>query len=180
MPSVKEYRMRLGDAKVDAIAKQTRIEFGCDVEDIRPIKTEDTIQLGHTKAWVPVPDRITIEELYKKAGFTRAMFTGKGPELHNVLCLGEKEGTKWDYYDFADCESYNNSSKYIEGGRVIVRFGNLSRDDFYFVKHELGTYYKYELTIQGKKMHLVISLSDYLKLVSEDREYLETLPKVSI
>jgi hypothetical protein len=108
------------------------------------------------------------------------MFTGKGPELHFALCLGEKDGTKWDYYDFYDCESYNNSSKYIKGGRMIVRFGNLVRDDFYFVKRELGTYYKYELTIQGKKLHLVVSLSDYIKLVAEDREYLETLPKVSI
>jgi hypothetical protein len=180
MPSVKEYRMRLGDAKVDAIAKSVRIDFGCEVEDSAPFKTEDTIKMGDTKAWVPVPDRITIEELYKKAGITRAMFTGRGPELHNVLCLGEKDGTKWDYYDFADCESYNNSSKYIKGGRVIVRFGNLSRDDFYFVKRELGNYYKYELTIQGKKLHFIVSHSDYLKLVAEDREYLETLPKVSI
>ena len=177
MPSVKEYRMRLGDAKVDAIAKKVRIEFGCDVEDSAPFKTEDTIK---TTTWVPVPDPITIEELCKKAGFTRTMFTGKGPELHFALCLGEKDGTKWDYYDFYDCESYNNSSKYIKGGRMIVRFGNLSRDDFYFVKHELGTYYKYGLTIQGKKMHFVVSLSDYLKLVAEDREYLETLPKVCI
>jgi len=180
MPSVKEYRMRLGDAKVDAIAKSVRIDFGCESEHSAPFKTGDTIQLGDTKAWVPVPDRITIEELYKKAGFTRTMFTGRGPELHNVLYLGEKDGTKCDYYDFADCESYNNSSKYIKGGRVIVRFGNLSRDDFYFVKRELGNYYKYELTIQGKKLHLVVSHCDYLKLVAEDREYLETLPKVSI
>ena len=180
MPSVKEYRMRLGDAKVDAIAKSVRIDFGCESEHSAPFKTGDTIQLGDTKAWVPVPDRITIEELYKKAGFTRTMFTGKGPELHNVLCLGVKDSTKWDYYDFADCESYNNSSKYIKGGRMIVRFGKLMRDDFYFVKRELGTYYKYELTIQGKKMHLVVSQCDYLKLVEEDREYLETLPKVSI
>ena len=133
-----------------------------------------------TTTWVPVPDRITIEELYKKAGITLSMFTGKGPELHSALCLGEKDGTKWDYYDFADCESYNNSSKYIKGGRMIVRFGKLNRDDFYFVKRELGTYYKYELTIQGKKMHLVVSLSDYLRLVYEDREYLESLPKVYI
>ena len=177
MPSVKEYRMRLGDAKVDAIAKKVRIEFGCDSEDISPFKMEDT---NKTTTWVPVPDPITIEELYKKAGFTRAMFTGKGPELHSALCLGEKDGTKWDYYDFWDCESYNNSSKYIKGGRMIVRFGKLSRDDFYFVKHELGTYYKYELTIRGKKLHFVVSLSDYLKLVKEDREYLETLPNVSI
>jgi len=180
MPSVKEYRMRLGDAKVDAIAKKVRIEFGCESEHSAPFKTGDTIQLGDTKAWVPVPDRITIEELYKKAGFTRTMFTGKGPELRSALCLGGKDGTKWDYYDFADCESYNNSSKYIKGGRMIVRFGKLMRDDFYFVKRELGTYYKYELTIQGKKMHLVVSQCDYLKLVEEDREYLETLPKVSI
>jgi hypothetical protein len=177
MPSVKEYRMRLGDAKVDAIAKSVRIEFGCESEDSAPLKVQQPIK---TTAWVPVPDRITIEELYKKAGFTRTMFTGKGPELHSALCLGEKDGTKWDYYDFYDCESYNNSSKYIEGGRVIVRFGNLSRDDFYFVKRELGNYYKYELTIQGKKMHLVVSHCDYLKLVAEDREYLELLPKVSI
>jgi len=141
------------------------------------IKMGDMLEITE---WVPVPDPITIEELYKKAGFTRAMFTGKGPELHNVLCLGKKDGTKWDYYDFYDCESYNNSSKYIKGGRMIVRFGKLMRDDFYFVKHELGTYYKYELTIQGKKMHLVVSHCDYLKLVPEDREYLELLPKVSI
>lgn len=46
-----------------------------------------------TIKWVPVPDLVTIEELYKKAGFTRVMFTGKGPELHNALCLGEKDGT---------------------------------------------------------------------------------------
>jgi len=138
---------------------------------------EDTIK---TTAWVPVPDRVTIEELFKKAGFTRTMFTGRGPEFHSVLCLGEKDGTKWDYYDPMDCESYDNSSKYIKGGRMIVRFGKLSRDDFYFVKRELGNYYKYELTIQGKKMHLVVSHCDYLKLVAEDREYLETLPKVSI
>lgn len=63
---------------------------------------------------------------------------------------------------------------------MIVRFGKLSRDDFYFVKRELGTYYKYELTIQGKKLHLVVSQCDYLKLVTEDREYLESLPNVSI
>ena len=174
MPSVKEYRMRLGDAKVDAIAKKTRIEFGCESEDSAPFKTEDT------KAWVPVPDLITIEELYKKAGFTRTMFTGKGPELHSALCLGDKDGTKWDYYDFWDCESYNNSSKYIKGGRMIVRFGNLVRDDFYFVERKEDTYYKYELTMQGKKLHLVVSQRDYLKLVKEDREYLESLPKVSI
>jgi hypothetical protein len=177
MPSVKEYRMRLGDAKVDAIAKSCRIEFGCDVEDSAPLKVQQPIK---TTTWVPVPDRITIEELFKNAGFTRTTFTGKGPELHSALCLGEKDGTKWDYYDFADCESYNNSSKYIKGGRMIVRFGNLSRDDFYFVKRELGTYYKYELTIQGKKMHFVVSQCDYLKLVKEDREYLDSLPKVSI
>ena len=136
-----------------------------------------------TTTWVPFPDRITIEELYKNAGFTRAMFTGKGPELHSALCLGEKDGTKWDYYDFWDfwdCESYNNSSKYIKGGRMIVRFGNLVRDDFYFVKRELGTYYKYELTIQGKKLHLVVSHCDYLRLIKEDREYLESLPMVCI
>ena len=138
---------------------------------------EDTIK---TTAWVPVPDRVTIEELYKKAGFTRTMFTGKGPELHSALCLGEKDGTKFDYYDFADCESYNNSSKYIKGGRMIVRFGNLSRDDFYFVKHELGTYYKYEITIQGKKMRVVVPLSEYIRLVYEDRQYLESLPEVLI
>jgi hypothetical protein len=180
MQSVKEYRRILGDAKVDAIAKKTRMEFGCDVEDSAPFKTEDTIKMEDTKAWVPVPDGITIEELCKKAGFTRTMFTGKGPELHSALCLGEKDGTKWDYYDFYDCESYNNSSKYIKGGRMIVRFGNLMRDDFYFVKRESGTYYKYELTIQGKKMHFVVSHYDYLKLVAEDREYLELLPKVSI
>jgi hypothetical protein len=143
----------------------------------QPIKMGDMLE---TTTWVPVPDRVTIEELYKKAGFTRTTFTGKGPELHSVLCLGVKDGTKYDYYDFADCESYNNSSKYIKGGRMIVRFGNLMRDDFYFVKHELGTYYKYELTIQGKKMHFVVSLSDYLKLVKEDREYLELLPNVCI
>jgi len=141
---------------------------------------EDMGDILERTEWVPVPDRVTIEELYKKAGFTRTTFTGKGPELHSALCLGKKDGTKWDYYDFADCESYNNSSKYIKGGRMIVRFGKLSRDDFYFVKHELGTYYKYELTIQGKKMHFVVSHCDYLKLVAEDREYLETLPKVSI
>jgi hypothetical protein len=63
---------------------------------------------------------------------------------------------------------------------MIVRFGNLQRDDFYFVRHELGTYYKYEIAVQGKKMHLVVSQCDYLKLVEEDREYLETLPNVSI
>ena len=177
MRSVKEYRKRFGDAKVDAIAKKTRIEFGCEVEDSAPFKTEDAIK---TTAWTPVPDRITIEELYKKAGFTRTMITGKGPELHSALCLGEKDGTKWDYYDFWDCESYNNSSKYIKGGRMIVRFGNLSRDDFYFVKHESGTYYKYEITVQGKKLHLVVSLSDYMRLVYEDRQYLESLPEVRI
>lgn len=179
MPSVKEYRMRLGDAKVDAIAKSVRIEFGCESEDCASFKTEDTIQLEDTKAWVSVPVRITIEDLYKKAGFTRTMFTGKGPELHFALCLGDKDGTKWDYYDFSDCESYN-SSKYIKGGRMIVRFGKLMRDDFYFAKREEGTYYKYELTIQGKKLHLVVSQRDYIKLVAEDREYLESLPKVSI
>jgi hypothetical protein len=177
MPSVKEYRMRLGDAKVDAMAKKVRIEFECDTEDSVPIKEQQPIK---TTTWVPVPDPITIEELYKKAGFTRTMFTGKGPELHNVLYLGQKDGTKCDYYDFADCESYNNSSKYIKGGRMIVRFGNLMRDDFYFVKREVGTYYKYELTIRGKKLHFIVSHCDYLKLVPEDREYLESLPKVSI
>jgi len=161
---------------VDAWTKKLKVF--CELS-----KSNHTTKMGdmlERTAWVPVPDRITIEELYKKAGFTRTTFTGKGPELHSALCLGKKDGTKWDYYDFADCESYNNSSKYIKGGRMIVRFGNLMRDDFYFVKHELGTYYKYELTIQGKKMHFVVSLSDYLKLVAEDREYLETLPKVSI
>jgi hypothetical protein len=139
---------------------------------------EDTIK---TTAWVPVPDRVTIEELFVLAGITRAMFTGKGPELHTVLCLGEKDGNKYDYYHIADCEPYDNSSGYyIPGVRVIVRFGKLSRDDFYFVRHESGNYYKYELTIQGKKMHFVVSHCDYLKLVPEDREYLESLPKVSI
>jgi len=139
------------------------------------IKMEDTIK---TTAWIPVPDRVTIEELFVLAGITRAMFTGRGPELRSVLCLGEKDGNKYDYYHIADCEPYDN--RYIPGGRVIVRFGNLTRDDFYFVRHEQGTYYKYELTIQGKKMHFIVSLSDYLKLVAEDREYLESLQKVSI
>ena len=127
-----------------------------------------------TTTWVPVPDRVTIEDVYKKAGFTRTTFTGKGPEVHTVLCLGEKDSFKYDYYDIADCEPYDDR------GRMIVRFGNLSRDDFYFVKRESGTYYKYELTIQGKKMHFIVSHSDYLNLVPEDREYLESLPNVCI
>jgi len=142
--------------------------------------TQKHINMEDTKSWVPVPDLVTIEELFVLAGITRTMFTGKGPELRSVLCLGEKDAPKYDYYHIADCTPYDDSCTYINGKRVIVKFGNLTRDDFYFVRHESGNYYKYELTIQGKKMHFIVSHSDYLKLVAEDREYLETLPKVSI
>jgi hypothetical protein len=130
--------------------------------------------------FVPFPEFVTIEELFVLTGITRTMFTGRGPELRSVLCLRLKDSKTCDYYHIADCEPYDNSSRYITGERVIVRFGNLLRDDFYFVRHELGTYYKYEITVRGKKMHLVVSLSHYTRLVAEDREYLESLPKVSI
>lgn len=130
--------------------------------------------------FVPFPEFVTIEELFVLAGITRNMFTGRGPELRSVLCLRGKDSKTCDYYHIADCESYDNSSIYITGARVIVRFGNLLRDDFYFVRHELGTYYKYEITVQGKKMHLVVSVSDYTRLVYEDRRYLESLPEVRI
>ena len=144
--------------------------------------TQKHINMGDLRkiGFVPFPEFVTIEELFVFAGITRTMFTGRGPELRSVLCLRGKNSKTCDYYHIADCTPYDDSCTYINGERVIVKFGNLTRDDFYFVRHESGNYYKYEITVQGKKMHLVVSLSHYLRLVKEDPEYLESLPKVSV
>jgi len=108
------------------------------------------------------------------------MFTGKYQGLSNVLCLGEKDKDEYQYYDCADCEPYDKSAIYTKGERVIVKFGSITRDDLCFVKHEADHYFKYEITIRGIKQPFILSLYDYLRLFPDDRDYIETLPKVSI
>jgi hypothetical protein len=136
--------------------------------------------MAYTNKWFPRPTWVTIEELYKKEGFTRTMFTGKYSGLSNVLCLGEKDKDEYQYYDCADCEPYDKSAIYTKGERVIVKFGSITRDDLCFVKHESDHYFKYEITIRGIKQPFILSLYDYLRLFPDDRDYIETLPKVSI
>jgi hypothetical protein len=143
-------------------------------------ETTETIE---RTTWVPVAPFVTIEEMFKSAGITRDTFTGQGPVLPSVLRLTTNpnlDKCKYDFYDHDDCYFYEKGGKkeYIKGTRMIVQFGKLSRDDFYFLREEVGTFFKYEITIHGRKMYIVISYADYQKLVHDDRVYLSSLPRV--
>jgi hypothetical protein len=67
MLSVKEFRERLGDAVVDAIAKKTRMEFGCDVEDDTPFKDVTNYRDDWTQSVTNAQTVIT----FTKSGMTR-------------------------------------------------------------------------------------------------------------
>ena len=143
---------------------------------------ETTEKIERT-TWVPVAPLVTIEKMFKSAGITRDTFTGQSLMLPSVLHLTTNtnlDNCKYDYYDHNDCYFYEKGDKndYIKGTRMIVQFGKFTRDDFYFLREEVGTFFKYEITIHGRKMYIVISFTDYRKLVHEDRVYLSSLPRV--
>jgi len=67
MRTVKEFRERLGDAVVDAIAKQTRIEFGCPMEDDPPFKDVTNYRYDWTQSVTNTQTVIT----FTNSGMTR-------------------------------------------------------------------------------------------------------------